>query len=111
ARDVFPGADEELFRRHDAFAAGAANDHLGVERHRGGRQIRRTDGNAPARAEEAMLAVLALRRIRVARNAARAVAAHAVPVVPATRVLAQIPPERAGIADLWARDAARGSRE
>src|SRR5690606_36276528 len=48
-----------------------------------------------------------LRRGGVAGVAARSIAGHAVAVVPAARILAEVAADRAGVADLRARDLAR----
>ncbi len=54
-----------------------------------------------------MLTVHALRRIRITHVAAGAITAHSIPVVPAARVLAQVPAESARVANLRAGHAPR----
>ena len=76
-----------------ATSAGAVSDGLTA-----------TQRSAPQRR---VLAVLPFGRIRVAGVAARAIAVDAVAVVPAARVLADVAADRARVADLRARDAAR----
>src|SRR5690606_6837525 len=111
ALDVDVRPDEEILRRDLALAARADDAHARVEDDERGRRVGRGHGDAAIRAEQAVLAVLAFRRIGVAALAARAIAIDAVAVVPAACVLADVAADRARIADLRARDLARGLRE
>ena len=94
------GPDEELLGGHRPRAGAAADVHLRVERdqRRGG--VRRVDRHAAARPEDAVLAIHRRGRVGVADVAAGAVAVPAVAVVPAPRVLHQVPAQRPLVADL-----------
>src|SRR5690606_14180629 len=107
-RDVDARADEELLGGHLALSVRARDDHPRVEHDHRRRRIRRAHGDAAVRAPETVLAVLPFGRIRVAGISAGAITVHAVAVVPAARVLTEIPADRSGIADLRARDLRRG---
>ena len=107
ALDVDVRTDEELFGFHLTLAARAEHDHRRIERDERRRRVRRAHSDTTIGAPETMLTVLAFRRVRVARVAAGAIAVDTVTVVPAARVLSHVAADRAGVADLRARDAAR----
>src|SRR6185436_11022306 len=109
--DVDRGPDEEFLGRYHAFALFAVDHDRPFQRDHRRRAVRRRHRDAARRAEQAMLAVLSLRRVGIAGIAAGAITVDARAVVPATRVLAQIPAQGAGVADLRARDARGGARQ
>ena len=99
-RDVRTGADEEILGLDHTLAPRAPDDHLSVERDERRRGIGRVHRHTAIGVEDGVLPIDGRGRVRIADVAAGPVASPSRPVVPATRILRHVAPERPLVANL-----------